>query len=218
MCNMRSMTKTRETVGKLFGVSDNRMPVVEPMAGIYPANDAPVVRMAEDGEREVILSSWGFVLPQKDKAPKRVTNFRDDNLGSPFWRSSFENRRCLVPTTSFAEPKGRSPAIWHWFALGRDRPLFAFAGIWRVFRGAVKKDGPTVDLAVHSFMTTKPNSLVATVHPNRMPVILTTEEEFDTWLNGTVDEARALVRSYPAEQMEIVQYSEKKVDLLEQPG
>ncbi|WP_280140624.1 SOS response-associated peptidase [Filomicrobium insigne] len=213
---MRSMTKTRETVGKLFRVSDNRIPAIDPLAGIYPSNNAPVIRIAEDGEREGIISSWGFVLPQKDKAPKRVTNFRDDNLGSPFWRSSFETRRCLVPTTSFAEPKGRSPAIWHWFALGQDRPLFAFAGIWRSFRGAVKKDGPVVDLEVHSFMTTTPNPLVATIHPNRMPVILTTDEEFDIWLNGSADEARSLVRSYPAENMAIVQSAAEKVDMLDE--
>jgi hypothetical protein len=28
----------------------------------------------EDGERELVVLNWGFVLLQKDKAPKRVTN------------------------------------------------------------------------------------------------------------------------------------------------
>jgi len=50
----------------------------------------------------------------KDRALKRVTNLRDDKLDSRFWATSFRERRCLVPVTSFAEPKGRSPAIWHW--------------------------------------------------------------------------------------------------------
>ena len=44
------------------------------------------------------------------RAPRRVTNVRDDKLlTSPFWRDSFATRRCLVPATSFAEPKDEKP-------------------------------------------------------------------------------------------------------------
>ena len=64
------------------------------------------------------------------------------------------------------------------------RPLFAFAGIWRRHRGPVKKDGPGVDLDAYAFMTTTPNALVATVNHERMPVLLTRPEEFDTWMHG----------------------------------
>jgi putative SOS response-associated peptidase YedK len=38
---------------------------------------APVVREAEDGEREIVLMSWGFLRLEKGRAPKPVTNFRD---------------------------------------------------------------------------------------------------------------------------------------------
>jgi putative SOS response-associated peptidase YedK len=38
-----------------------------------------------------------------------------------------------------------------------------------------------------------------------MPVLLTREEEFETWLRGSPDEAFALAREYPAERMRIVQ-------------
>ena len=44
--------------------------------GIFPGYPH-VVRKA-DGERELAVLNWGFVLLQKDKAPKRVTNIRDD--------------------------------------------------------------------------------------------------------------------------------------------
>jgi putative SOS response-associated peptidase YedK len=41
--------------------------------------------------------SWGFMLLQTGRAPRPVTNVRDDTiLKSSFWRSSFEARRCLV--------------------------------------------------------------------------------------------------------------------------
>jgi putative SOS response-associated peptidase YedK len=39
----------------------------------------PVVRAAEDGEREIVTMSWGFMLLQNGKAPRPVTWLR----GSP---------------------------------------------------------------------------------------------------------------------------------------
>ena len=79
------------------------------------------------------------------------------------------------------------PATWHWFALKGDepRPLFAFAGVWKRWKGPIMKDGPNVEQEVFSFMTTTPNALVATINHERMPVLLTDEKQFDTWLNGT---------------------------------
>jgi putative SOS response-associated peptidase YedK len=69
----------------------------------------------------MVVMSWGFVLLQDDRAPKRVTNVRDDTiLKSKFWRGSFEERRCLVPATSFCEPKGDvKPATWHSYVCGQ---------------------------------------------------------------------------------------------------
>ena len=54
-------------------------------------------------------------------------------------------------------------------------------------------------------LTTTPNPLVATINHERMSVLLTREEEFQTWLNGTPDEAFALTREYPADRMAVVQ-------------
>ena len=65
----------------------------------------------------------------------------------------------LSPLKSFCEPNGDvKPATWHWFAIAGDdpRPLFAFAGVWRRYKGPIKKDGPSVELEVYSFLTTTP--------------------------------------------------------------
>ena len=111
MCNLYSHTTNRQAVIRLFRVAENRAAHTEPKDAIFPGHTAPVVRFAEDGERELVNLSWGFVLPQKGKAPRRVTNTRDDNArSSAFWRDSFDKRRCLVPVTSFAEPKEITPA------------------------------------------------------------------------------------------------------------
>jgi putative SOS response-associated peptidase YedK len=105
----------------------------------------PIVRLAAAGERELVTVNWGFMLLQKDRAPHRVTNVRDDKLGSPFWKKFFEQRRCLVPASSYCEPKGVKPATWHWFALNgeQQRPLFAFPGVWTKYWGPLKKGATT---------------------------------------------------------------------------
>jgi putative SOS response-associated peptidase YedK len=41
---------------------------------------APVVRRSDDGERELVLMSWGFMRLEKGRAPKPVTNVRDDQI------------------------------------------------------------------------------------------------------------------------------------------
>jgi putative SOS response-associated peptidase YedK len=136
MCNLYSLTRNREAILRLIRVSHNLATAFEPLSAIFPGHLVPVVRSTDDGER--------FVRLQDGQAPRRVTNVRDDKVrSSAFWRASFEERRCLVPASSFCEPKGERPAVWHWFALkGSDaRPLFAFPGLWRTYRGPLKRNG-----------------------------------------------------------------------------
>ena len=92
--------------------------------------------------------------------------------------------------------------------------MFAFAGVWRRWHGPIKKGGPTLDIDVFSFMTTTPNPLVATINHERMPVLLSSKDAFDTWTKGTPDEAFNLAREYPPEAMRIVQSGLEKKDLL----
>ncbi len=226
MCNLYSMTRAPEAVLRLFRVSHNRAAQFQPQDAIFPGHAAPIIRQNSetDGERELVTMSWGFVLPQAGRAPRRVTNFRDDRtLTSPFWRDSFKSRRCLVPASSFAEPREVTPATWHWFALAPtttdtcDRPLFAFAGIWRHWSGPLRKDGPSVAVDVFSFMTTTPNALVSTINHERMPVLLTTDEDRETWLNASPEVAFALARQTPPEAMRIVQAGLEKRDRLGEP-
>ena len=137
-------------------------------------------------------------------------------LTSPFWRPSFEQRRCLVPASSYCEPKGMKPATWHWFALKGEgqRPLFAFPGVWTRYRGPLKKGGEPVEQEVFAFMTTEPNALTASINHERMPVLINDPADFETWLSAPPQEAFRLARSYAAEQMHIVQSGAEREDLL----
>jgi putative SOS response-associated peptidase YedK len=103
--HLYSLNKKRDAVARFFRVSHNRAAAFEPVSAIFPRHVAPVVRQTSDGEREIITMSWGFMLLQ---------NGDDTILKSSFWKSSFEQRRCLVPASSFCEPNGDvKPATWH---------------------------------------------------------------------------------------------------------
>jgi SOS response associated peptidase (SRAP) len=137
MCNLYSLTPKEDDVGRFFRVSHNRRAAFKPVNAIFPRHLAPVVRQSEDGEREIILMNWGFLRLEKGRAPKPVTNVRDDQIKTnPFWRDSFQKRRCLVPASSFCDGDVKS-ATWHWFALRGEveRPLFAFPASGGATRG-----------------------------------------------------------------------------------
>lgn len=209
MCNLYSNTVPVEAMRRLFDAEAEELGNQPPLSAVFPRGEAPVLRVV-DGRRRLTRMHWGFVLPQTSKRtgqpilPKAVNNARADKLAtSPFWRESFERRRCLVPASSFCEAKGRSPARYVWFALTGDapRPPFAFAGLWRRFRGRYKDD--LVEIDTYTVVTTEPNALVATVHPDRMPVILD-PGDYAAWLDAPPAEALALARPFPAERMRIV--------------
>jgi putative SOS response-associated peptidase YedK len=215
MCNLYSVRTSRAALARKFMLSDNRMAAFDALPAIFPGHMAPIIKQTADGDRELVLRSWGFVLLREGYAPKRVTNTRDDKVDSKFWKKSFEERRCLVPATAFCEPDEGKPARWHWFALkgNKERPLFAFAGIYRQWTGPIKKDAANVDLEVFSFITTLPNALTATINHERSPVLLTEEDQFATWLTGPAEEALSLIKTSDPERMQIVQSGFEKKDL-----
>src|SRR5262245_21853713 len=178
MCNLYSIRTSRAALARKFNLVDNRMAAFPALPAIFPGHTAPIIKVAADGERELSLSSWGFILLRENYAPKRVTNARDDKLATKFWKDSFEARRCLVPASSFCEPDGKTPSEWHWFALSGEaaRPLFAFAGLYRQWKGPIKRGGPNLDLEVFSFVTTLPNDLTRRINPERSPALLLSEE------------------------------------------
>ncbi len=77
-----------------------------------------------------------------------------------------------------------------------------------------KKNGETVEQEVFAFMTTEPNALTASINHERMPVLLSNPDDFETWLSAPPQEAFKLARSYAAEQMQIVQSGSERKDLL----
>lgn len=151
------------------------------------------------------MLTWGMPTPVEHlKAPDApdtgVTNVR--NTFAPHWRQWLGvEHRCVVPATAFSEygqtpdPETKRKPLY-WFALDESQPLFVFAGIWTRWTGTrgSKKTPRTGDHELFAFLTTKPNEVVAPIHPKAMPVILTTKDEIEMWLMADWSDARALQR------------------------
>lgn len=190
-----------------------------PIPGVYPDCSAPIVRNAPEGMRELVMARWGmpspFAVTKRRNRDPGVTNIR--NASSPHWRRWLGvESRCVVPFTSFAEnelqPNGSRPTVW--FALDESRPLAFFAGIWTRWTSVRKvKEGETTN-DLFAFLTTEPNALVAPIHAKAMPVILTTPEEVDVWVNAPPPEALALQRPLANEALRIVARGEKEDGLV----
>jgi len=199
MCNRFRQLRTRADLSRIF----NARPLLDPpevRTDIFPKYEAWVVRQDEAGERVLDFMPWGIIRTMPGKRPgsmvkKAATNVR--NLESSFWRSTIAApaQRCLVPFTSFAEPKpGKDeedrPANW-WFELPAAEAS-AFAGIWRYNEGAAR----------FAFLTCEPNPLVAPLHPKAMPVVLQ-PDDYDAWLSGEAADACRLAQPFPSQLMAV---------------
>lgn len=161
-------------------------------AEVYPGGTDMVVR-EDEGQHVIEMMKWGFPRHSKNKRtgqpnkPQPVNNIAD--LENFMWRGIAPRpfHRCIIPLTGFAEaegPDGKETRTWFTHS---DRPLFAWAGMWR----NSEEWGP-----VYSGMMTSANEAIKLLH-DRMPVLLD-PPEYESWLNGSLDDVMAFRdRIYP---------------------
>lgn len=215
MCNLYSLTKGQQAIRELFRVTRDLTGNLASRPSIFPDQMAPVVRTNAEGERELAMLRWGFPPPPTNGHGHPVTNVR--NTASSYWKPWLKmEQRCLVPLTSFceyAETGGKKVPTW--FAQDGGRPLMAFAGIWRRWKGErgnkaeVAEHGAT-EHELYAFLTCPPNDVVAPVHPKAMPVILTTSAEYDAWLEAPTPIAMEFQRPLQSELLRIVAEGRRK--------
>jgi putative SOS response-associated peptidase YedK len=57
---------------------------------------------------------------------------------------------------------------------------------------------------------TESNDVVKPIHAKAMPVLLTSDEEYDAWFSAEPEEALTLQRPLPVDQLKIVAKGERK--------
>lgn len=192
MCNLYRMTKTVDEIAHLFDAVDAAKGA-NFGEEIYPGYPGLVVASNAEGAYQVGTMSWGFPLVMKGKSgqllkPKPVNNARTDKLDGPFWRASFERRRCLIPVSAWAEAQGAKGAKTRtWLSLP-DAETFAAAGVWR----KSEEFGTCFSMV----MTESAGSAVESVH-SRMPVLLA-PQGYGLWMWGSAEEAKSLCKPWDA--------------------
>ena len=181
-----------------------------PSFNVAPTQQVPVIRQL-NGELQGSCLRWGLIpFFAKGEPPKYSTiNARMETVETAAsycgpWK---RGQRCLQVANGFFE--------WHLDGEGRkrpyyihlaDQPIFAFAALWD---RSIKADGTAVESVVH--ITLPANDLMQQIHntgsnPHRMPAILSREDQ-SAWLSGSIDEARAVLKAYPANVMDAYEVS-----------
>jgi putative SOS response-associated peptidase YedK len=190
MCSRYFLDADGNVIAYTFSVPLNEH--VRRRFNIAPTQEAPVIREAAGGGREMTMLRWGLIpaWAMDVGVGTKMINARGESAAEkPAFREAMAKRRCLVPATGFFEWKA-TPGRKQPFAITvPGRPLFAFAGLWESWR---PRGGASVE--TFAIITTRANEKIAQVH-DRMPVILPRDAE-DAWLEGDVAQAKALVKPY----------------------
>jgi len=183
-------------VAKQFSLFDG-IPDFPPNYNAAPTHLMPVVR---DGKLDLLR--WGLIpFWAKDaKIGYKMINAKAETVAEkPSFRAAFKKRRCLVPADAFIEWLKDGKRKRPYLISLKKSPLFAFAGLWETW----DKGGELIES--FTIITTDANKLLAKLH-DRMPVILH-PKDYQRWQRCDPDEARELLRPYPAKEMQGVEVS-----------
>lgn len=189
MCGRYASYLPPEFIARLFGTV-NPLPNLEPTWNLAPTDDAPVVRLAANGERHLDVLQWGLVpsFTKVLKTARKPINARAETVAtSGMFKAAFTQRRCLVPAPAYYEwrgdPGGKVP-----FAVARvDGDPVAFAGVWEDWRSPEGEERLTF-----STITTDANRQLAAIQ-ERMPVIIE-KTDWPVWLGEVEGDVPALLR------------------------
>ena len=187
MCGRYTLNANADDVAKRFNLA-NKAHDIKPNYNVAPTQTMPVITLGDDGKPHAEHMKWGIPRVLGKDIVKELINTRADKAFGGFWRKTVMNHRCLVPATGFYEWKKSKDGKIPFFIHPRDDELFAFAGIWSVW-----KDLDGKEINTYSIMTTEPNKEMKSVH-DRMPVILHKEDEA-SWIAPTHDDDRGVIET-----------------------
>ena len=176
--------------------------ILTPRYNIPPSAHTPLV--TTENSEEIVIGHWGFKpsWAEGKKDIKEVINARAETVQEkPYFRSSIESRRCLIPVTGFFEWKreGKSKTSFRFFI---DNKIFSLAGVYTSFKD--ERGGPLPHFAI---ITTRANELMSPVH-DRMPVIIHEKDE-KRWVSDSLSmsDIQRMLEPYPAHLMRSYQIS-----------
>lgn len=202
MCGRYTLNQKPQTIADRYKVT--KVPKkVHPNFNVAPSQTMPVITESKDGKRHLELMKWGIPRSLGKDLVKEIINTRSDKAFGGFWKRTVLNQRCLIPADGFYEWRRTKAGKIPFFIHPKDLGLYAFAGIWDVWKS---EDGH--EIKTYSIMTTNPNKEMKAIH-NRMPVILRPQSE-ELWLdpdNTDQDLLDDMLQPYQDGKLEIYEVS-----------
>ncbi len=206
MCANYKPVTAQDRLLQYFGVERPR-DAIPPE--VYPGGLAPFIVRQEDRAalaRDVRLGLFGL-LPTwaKDIAfGRRTYNARSETVAEkPSFRDAWRlGSRCIVPAEVIFESNWETGRAVRWAITRRDARPMGIAGLWGWWRDREGREWLsftmlTVNAEGHGVF----GRMYQADHEKRMVVILN-EADYDTWLEAPVEDARALLKPFPAEALQ----------------
>lgn len=169
----------------------------------------------------------GLHLPViTNQEPKKIQSFRLGFLPSNYKKShagftfaeaetviktktfqqAIREKRCLVPANCYFEQNGKTGQVY--LVYTEETRLYAFAGIWRTWKGLNEEEVNTF-----AIISQPANTLLKAIGVNRMPLILT-ERNQHYWLGEKplMDITKIMKEVYPASKMNALPVSQQALD------
>lgn len=226
MCNRYVSPEVREIEAQWSIGRRNPVPWYRDVAPLRPG---PYLRAWDGPGLDLEVGQWGMIprgseerIPrmkpkpgQKQGARLSTNNARTERVATAWtyrWAWA-DGRRCLIPAVSFDEPNWESGANEWWRFRRADGKLWALAGLWDEWTdpqtGEVVPNYTmlTINADAHPLMRRmhRPELDSKTKQPlppekqDKRSVVAIEAADWDQWLRGTVEEARALLRLTPVE-------------------
>lgn len=185
-----------------------------PPGPVFPRARGPFIRADRHSsapQRELVVGQWALVpwFAKSATLPYSTNNARYEELAA---KASFKqpwarSQRCIIPAEWFDEPcweTGRN--VW-WRFRRSDGDPWGLAGLWNTWvdraTGELVESYTllTLNADAHPLMQRmhKPDPKLPADAQDKRSVIPVEPEDVDTWLFGTTEEARSLVRLAPVE-------------------
>lgn len=164
-----------------------------PVTVSTPMRLAKVLRIGEDGDRELAPMRWGFSKPENPSFKPDHMHARAETIDTRrTFAEALEERRGIVLVETFNEgeqlPSGKTK---QWVIRPKDRKPIAIAVIWEEWVGDAGSEATFV------MVTVPPNQLIGRI-TDRMPAILR-QEDWPLWLGETdasLADVKALLKTF----------------------
>ncbi|GAB1389607.1 MAG: hypothetical protein AMXMBFR78_12910 [Rubrivivax sp.] len=237
MCNLYHLAP-REQVERHFRHLHLQLPPdypEVPVAGrphaVGPYGQGLIVRRL-GADREALMAQWGMIAPgSRTRRPASrailTNNARAETVAErPTYRAAWrQGQRCLIPCAAYLEPNWETGRNLWWLMRRADGAPWALAGLWSSWvdpgSGEIVPNFTmlTINCDGHPLLSRlhKPDPTLPADAQDKRAVVALEPEAWSRWLEGSEQDARALLTLPPADRFDL--HDAQRTDaLLRQPS